>query len=443
MDNQRHALILTKEDLARVFGDIRKAERIKQRIFHLNKLGESLNIRLAFCGVDATLAIYCSNTESVRTLIERLLKGKGRVQRLMGQLLSVKFKEALDPEAKINAFLKIHSRAASLLAAEALPGAPAPWPRPDETRDILDQCWVDPPAAVSTDGHPAQAVRCLDDAADAFLKSSSSFFCLTGPMGAGKTAALERLFKQAAGVRFKEKKISPAVPLFLEARILAARGRGCVEWAALPAGGHGPVEEMERLWREGRLLVFIDALEENPKLTDFENPEALSFWEFAGKNRCVLTAREDFWESTKTRYFNRRFAQNQMTTARLTPWKTAQFKSYFAKLSGYLKTQGKNQEAGRIDHLANISTEELELRLGCADPTPLGAFAYAHFFGVLKEGRFPKNGNELKNHMSLIYRQWQSNKPADSVPITRPRSAFPTDFSPVRPNGSDKKPALK
>ncbi|MEK7287352.1 MAG: hypothetical protein AAB091_02160, partial [Elusimicrobiota bacterium] len=104
--NSAEILILSREELCGVFGSLRRAERVKQRIFQLNRLGEKFGIKLSFSSVDGTMAVRVSSAASARELTERLVGAKGHIQRAMGELLVRKFQSLSDPRPFLDAFVR-------------------------------------------------------------------------------------------------------------------------------------------------------------------------------------------------------------------------------------------------------------------------------------------------------------------------------------------------
>ena len=118
-----------------------------------------------------------------------------------------------------------------------------------------------------------------------------------------------------------------------------ARGRhppgptGEVEWEKAPGVPSGLGLRLEALFKEGRLLLILDGLDENLKLLDMSIPAAWSFWGMASRNRCILTCRDRFYSARFAFSPAERIFGGGLKIMSLPPWGGGRGESSFSAVS--------------------------------------------------------------------------------------------------------------
>lgn len=376
--SERLTFLFTKDELSSIFGDLRRAERIKQRIFHLNKIGENLGIRLAFSSVDSTLAIYCPALTSAQKLKERLIAGKGHIQRAMGQILAKKLDVVKKPSLDILSFLLRHTS----------------W-----WREVFEEI-SGPKVFIET--------RSNIEIKQALAQNPWQSLLVLGPAASGKSALLFKSFHQKAEERLNDGEALP-VPVYLPACHLSFDSANPENFlssiSCLQSESKG---ELIGLLDKGRILFFIDGLDENPKSVDFSNPLVCRFWIEVSKNVCVLSSRKDFWDTqVKKALFSQFFAK--IKNIHLGEWSLDEAQDFLKQLAQAYQTESTETKAC-LDHLSELDSGNLKKLLDGVPKTPLNIRAFAQFVATNK-GRLPKQNKRLLDFISQTTLRWEAEKP--------------------------------
>ncbi|MBI2071128.1 MAG: NACHT domain-containing protein [Elusimicrobia bacterium] len=390
--------IFGKQELCSIFGDLRRVERIKQRVFHLNRLGENLGIKITYSSVDATLAIRFPVAGGAETLTQRLTRGKGHIQRAIGQALAQRLESAREPMAALEALAQNQQACLS----RRLPGWGA-WG--------LDEIWVNPVTQWDQPVPGQNSNLGLADLISAYMTGESGGSVIVlGNAGTGKTSLAYQVFKRLSGASGALK----FYPLYVPAQSLSFSppSKG-ICWGSLPGAlTEVNTEIQNRAFQEGGLTLLLDGLDENPNIFDLTDPAVLAFWESVSRNRCLLTIRKDCWEKMGLRRLERFFSQRPSIVT-LGDWPFSTIKLLFARLAE-IAGQHLPAAAAVLKHCSGLADADLTKLLAMVPKTPLGLNAYASLV-LNQEGLLPKNGDMVREAMLRCALSWEAAKQSSGI----------------------------
>lgn len=329
---------------------------------------------------------------------------RGRAQRTLGLYLSTKLNGCADPDAPLKTFAK---RQIGEVSSHYFP----------EARFIpgfnLESFWISPPYAMYS-AAPADFKNLKDlseTIADLSFKILSKSVLLVGQAGAGKTAALFRVFSKTIK-HYQDKKID-IFPVFVPATSLRfSKDNPYICWDSLPGAPSLCPERLETLMREGKLFLFIDGLDEKIESARFENPSVAEFWRLMGKNRCLISCRDRFLAAhIKTRCLQQAFS-NHLSIIELLEWSGSHIQEFYLKLEKRFKTIGLEEERKMMGRLGALREAELEQRLHNRR-TAWSVWLYA--LNCLNSKREPNSQNEyeLLDFMVTKILDWETGKPGN------------------------------
>ncbi|MBI4370294.1 MAG: NACHT domain-containing protein [Elusimicrobia bacterium] len=391
--------LFNRDELCAVFGDLRRIERIKQRIFHLNRIGEPLGIRLSFSGIDGTLAIHSASSPAILKLCQRLTKGKGHIQRGLGHLLSRKIGAPIEQAQQLCSYLNAlgHIEFLDLNKLEISP-APFNWAL----------TWVNPVFKADFKFQKSAQTH-WDETLALWLKNKPDTpLFIQGQAGSGKTMLLRRVWeKLAEEYRLGDMK---KTPLLIPATTIKKdfQGRFSIVWDVVGVIDRGIYNQLEELFNSRRLILLIDGLEDNPALVDWSDAAVVRFWTTALKNSCAISIRSDFRRTDMKSSVLEQWHQAEVLE--LEPWSLGATQAFFHQTAVELKNQGSLQAAACLEHLSRLNTVALEQFLA---PIPKNALAVSLVVAAAafwRQGQLPRNGFELASFVIEAMIAWETAK---------------------------------
>lgn len=375
-------LRLAQDQLVPVFGPLRRGRswhRVQERASKLNAAARRYGVRVSSSLAEGALLLESPGRDALRRFARSLASGSGHVRRALGAAISRALEGSPD-----DMLSRLHRRQCAAGAGGG--GALGAIPR---LGALLEVSYVEPPYRLSDSrAVPAAATDALVRRLRA--EPPAALFVL-GPSGSGKSALLARVFR-ALG--------APA--LLLPARRVLPRASS-LAWELLPGVGREHGEHLEALLQDGRLVLVIDGLDENPGLLNLDEPAAAAFWSAAARNRCLLSCRDAFYrrqvaDSALQRLLPRR------AELELLDWSPARMRELFARAAERAEERSPYRA---LSHLARLRDCELRERLAGMKPTAFTAWAYAACFAETPGGRFPANQQELLGYALRLIASWE------------------------------------
>ena len=405
-ESPRVELRWTKEQLEPILGPLagRKAwHRLEERVSKLNADGKRHGVRFIASFDEGALTVSAKQAQALEAFREKLDAAPGRVQRSFGKLISSGTGGG-GPQAM--------GRCLELQRAAVLRLAHEPLKLFADLAPLPGSIFIDPPFRLDGAAHKAgSAVQTV--LAEAASPTGGSLL-IVGPSGIGKSTLV--------GEAFQRLQSSPRAgwshPLFAPASDLQFGPSGEVEWEKLPGVPAGLGPRLDALFKEGRLFLFLDGLDENLKLLDLSNPAAWSFWGMASRNRCVLTCRD--------RFYNLRFACSPverifggaLKIMNLPPWGAAEAKALY----GGIAERGQGAPKARalvegLNHLSRLPPDFLREKMASFQITGLTAWSFAVYFALHNKGKFPRNEYEILEYFVDQTLRWEKVKTREAEPL--------------------------
>jgi hypothetical protein len=387
------SLVLERRDLEDIFSRLsseRDWHRLAERVSQFNKLGRPLGVDFVLRRDKHELRVCFAALEGLHAMIRALAERRGYIQKSFAAALQVKSACVVDRGCVPP---KLRQTQAMLLK-ETL------------TRDLgvfgrldIDAVLVEVPLAEPQGG------TTLFQAAVSALPGS---VLVTGEGGSGKTAFLYMLLSRWHTLG---RKLASRIPVYLPAKHLHFEwGRFNAAWEAVPGVEPYMIERLTEAFNEGRLVLMIDGIDENPACTDFTNPAVQAFWRTAAKNTCVVTLLPNYYHGQLKIGPLETLFRGKLRHLQIPAWGVPQYRELFENIacaSGGPKNAGLSGLAG---YLNKLSVEDWQKRSNLLRFTPLTGLACANFFASNHAQRLPKNEYELMEHMTTFHLQHEGLK---------------------------------
>lgn len=382
------SVVLEKGDLAEAFGRLegpRAWHRLSERVSQINKLLRPLGVEFVLDRSRCRLRAYFSSPEVLQEAVGLLGRRRGYVQKAFAACLQERATLVADRRAVPGALRQAqlqHLR--HVLTRDLGPAAGAD----------LDALLIAPPF--------------LKDLA----KALPGPVALTGESGAGKTALLYMLLRDWARLA---PRAADRPPLYVPARQLRLEwGPRLVAWEALPGVEPAMAERLEEAFRQGRLTLLIDGLEENPDCLDFRGLAVQAFWKAARRNACVLTASPGYYEASLRGGPLEALAQGRLERLQVPSWGAGDFRALFSALRR--AAPGRAGLPSALGGLDKLSVEDWRRRSPLVRSTPLTALACVDFMASRGGSRLPESEFELLEHLTgFLLRRDEARGPAPAV----------------------------
>lgn len=378
-------LVLDRKDLREMYPRLDSEQdwhRVSQRLYVLNrKFARPAGVELALHREKEAIRAYFSSPEQIHKLIRALRRGRGFVQKTMAGCIQGKASLVVDRRSIPR---KLMDSQIGLLR-EAL------------SKDLglfagidLDSVLVDVPLA-------PEAPEVTVFSRVAALLPAGIF--VLGESGSGKTTLLYAILRRWATLGSK---LSGYTPVYVSARHLHfAWGQFEMPWGTLPGAEPHMADRLEAAFTEGRLVLLIDGINENPACTDFANPAVQSFWKAAARNPCVITLLPRFYDShVKISPLESFFRTSRIT---LPQWDASLYKKLFERILAASKKNSPLRLGALASYLDRLSAREWQKTSSLLRFTPLTGLACANFFASHHGERLPKDEYELMEHMTAFH----------------------------------------
>ena len=394
-------------ELARLFApagnDKAWRHRITERLSKLNRLGGRHGVSFRADWVDRRLLVRHSSRRALEEFRLELSTGNGAVQRSLALALEA---AQVSPGPGRGEALKelVRLQLRELSAGDALfvdspyrfhlsPGTPGPQ-RSSAAGFLLDS-----------------------------LRSPKNFhgWVLSEP-GGGKTTLIDHIFRECCRLYLAGD--FPFLPVRFPAAHAEIRQGRLWGWSA---GAEAYLREnpdaaaaLRELELAGKLVLFVDALDENADLADVSRLEALRAWQSALRGRCVLSCRYRFYAQQLEGGGFERLAPGRALMS-LTEWGHAEARALFRRLAS--RPPVPPSEAGvssaqlkdAFVHLADLPARDLTARTAAFRKTPLNLRFYSLFVAA-NGARFPRNEYELLEFVFQSHCRWQTAKRGRALP---------------------------
>ncbi len=405
LSSPRVELRWTREELEPHFGALggRKAwHRLEERISKLNLDGRRYGVRLVASYDEGVLTVSAKQAQALEAFREKLDAAPGRVQRSFGKLIGSGTGGG-GPQA-MGLCVERQREAVARFAHEPLKLF-------SELAPLPGSVFIDPPFRMGeTPGKGGALQVVLTEAAS----PSGGSMLIVGPSGIGKSTLAGEVFRRlqaAPGAGWSH-------PLFVPAADIQFGPTGEVEWEKLPGVPAGLGLRLEVLFKEGRLLLILDGLDENIKLLDMSIPAAWSFWGMASRNRCILTCRDRFYSARFAFSPAERIFGGGLKIMSLPPWGAAEAKALF----GGIAERGQGAPKARalvegLSHLSRLSPDFLRDKMASFQITGLTAWNFAVYFALHNKGKFPRNEYEILEYFVEQTLRWEKGKSREGEPL--------------------------
>jgi len=401
-------------ELARVFGpgdpNARSwRHRVAERLSKLNRLGRRRGVSLQADWTERRLLVRHSGRRKLEDFRADLARGTGAVQRALA--LALEGRAAPGDGARGEALRELVRLQMRELAAEDA----RPWTfAAGEAGGAL---FVDSPYRLHVSpGTPGP----LRSSAAGFLldslRAAAPFrgWVLSEP-GGGKTALLEHVFRECARLYLAGD--LPYLPVHVPAARAEVRQGRLRSWSAAAESrlrdDPGLAEALLELERAGRLLVFVDGLDENADLADVSRPETFRAWEAALRGRCVLSCRARFYALQLEGGALERLAAGRALLS-LAEWSGAETRALFRRLAARAPAPDARLR-GAFARLADLPARDLAERTAAFRKTPLNLRLYSLFVAG-NRALFPRNEYELLEFVFQSLCRWQTAKRGRALP---------------------------
>ena len=249
------------------------------------------------------------------------------------------------------------------------------------------------------------------------LRSSKIFhgWVLSEP-GGGKTTLLDHVFQECCRLFLAgDLALLPVRFPAVHAEIRQGRVWG---WSAAAEATLRENPEAAAALREfelaGKIVFFIDGLDENADVADVSRLEVLRAWQSALRSRCVFSCRSRFYaQQIEGGGFERLAPGRELMS--LAEWGHAEARVLFRRLA-LRRPASPTEPAGlspklrdAFAHLADLPARDLTARTAAFRKTPLNLRLYTLFVAA-NRAHFPRNEYELLEFVFQSLCRWQTAK---------------------------------
>lgn len=396
-------LRFAQEELEAALGPLKPERcwhRLEERVCAFNRKGRSLGIKLSTCRAKGELVVTAGDAETLERFRESLGGGIGRVQRAVAALLG----RRLSAQGALDPFEALYERQAAgwaLSARRSLQSLPGVGP-------LTGDVFIPPPFRLEG---AARARSALDAVVSCAREAGRPSLAVLGPSGVGKSTLLLQGFRSL-------KPLAPRgpVPVHLCAfRLRFHAGGPFMPWEeAVPGGVGGLGERLDALLAGGRLVLFLDGLDENPRLLDCADDAVWSFWTQAARNRCLIACRDGYFLRHLHRSPIHRLFDGALASLHLLPWTPAHAAQLYGRVASAPAVSAGGALPAAAAQLVRMPPDALRGRLGSIRLTGLSAWGYALFFA--RRGRLPRNEFEILDHLNGLLVDWERERFAGDLP---------------------------
>lgn len=376
-------LVLDKRALRDIFGRAESPadrHRIAERVSKINQVGRPLGVCLSLERERFCVSVSAPSPEALRTLAERLRAKGGNVQCAFSDWLGKRFTLAED---RRNPFDGLRESQLAYLRGRL-------------ARDLgalsglnLDEILV------NVSGENGSNTGVVSQAA-AMLASPRRGGLVLGDVGSGKTTLLYQVLK---GLPRFGGRPAGLIPVYVAStRLFFKWGDGALPWTGIPGVEPHMAESLQAAFMDGRLLLLIDGVNENPNCVDFTNPGVQYFWERVFKNAFLVTTHSKHFESCLR--LSPLDAFGRMGRLSLPQWR---FEDYRAQFANLVKAAEGSPDPYLVSRLKRFPVERWVEQASLLRRTPLVGCAAANFVAHSPDARFPRNEYELMEHMVLCH----------------------------------------
>lgn len=399
-------LLWSKVELEAIFGSLsgRKAwHRLEERLSKLNQDGKRHGVRMSAVFDEGNVTLSARSEAGLAEFRGKLDRAPGRVQRAFGTLIRSRQADG-GPQALSECLVRQRD--------EVVRTAREPLRLFSALAPISGNVFIDPPYRF--EGGAAKARGALEAVLSETAAAGKGTLLILGPSGIGKSTL--------AGEAFRRLRLAPAAswshPLFVPASDFVFTLSGEVDWERVPGVPVGLGARLDALFKEGRLLFFLDGLDENVRLMDLSNPAIWSFWGMASRNRCIVTCRDRFYNLRFSCSPVERIFGGGLKVMHLPYWGAAQAKALYGAISEM--GRGALQARALVDglgHLSRLSPETLREKMASFQLTGLTAWNFAIFFALHNGGKFPRNEYEILDYFVDQSLRWEKGKTRQAEPL--------------------------
>jgi len=361
--------------------------RLQERVSKFNQSGKTLGVRLCADRGNAEILLIARNHSNLEKFSRRMQSARGHIQRAMAAAVASRLAEP-DGPGDFAAFRQRQKE-------EALACASNPLQAFHQIRPLMESIFLEPPFRLDQAALPGKtAVEAIArNAGD----SKGRSLMILGPSGIGKSRLLARSFAGCAP--------DSLVPVFLPAARIGL-GQRLIDWDSLPGATPGLAAKLEALANDGKFILFLDGLDENPGLLDSNNPAVPAFWALAARNRCIITCRTKYYQQHFLSSPADRIFKGSLREMHLLEWSPAHIQRLYSRIAASSAAQGLRA----VEHLARLSPQALAEKMGALRPTGLSAWAYALFFASHPGGKFPANEYEILDYLADLLVRWERGR---------------------------------
>jgi hypothetical protein len=379
--------------------------RVTERLSKLNRLGGRHGVSFRADWTDRTLLVRHSSRRGLEEFRLHLSRGSGAVQRTLALALEAQASPEPDRGEALKELVRLQLREFTAAGARPLPFA---------SGDDGDALFVDSPYRLhlspGTLGPPrSSAAGFLLDS----LRSTKPFhgWVLSEP-GGGKTTLLDHVFRECCRLYLAGD--LPFLPVHFPAAHVEIRQGRLWGWSAAAEAYLRENPEAAASLRDlelaGKLVIFVDALDENSDIADVSSLEVLRAWQSSLRGRCVLSCRYRFYaQQLEGGAFERLSPDRALMT--LTEWGHTEARALFRRLASRPSAQLKSA----FVHLADLSARDLTARTAAFRKTPLNLRLYSLFVAA-NRALFPRNEYELLEFVFQSLCRWQTAKRGRALP---------------------------
>lgn len=396
----------SKPDLEPVFGPLsgRKSwHRLEERVSKLNKDGRRLGVRLSAAFEDGLVVLSARDADALAAFRAKLDRAPGRVQRAFGQMIRARTADG-GPAAL--------ARCLDLQRGEVVRSAREPLRLFSELAALSGTVFIDPPYRL--DAGAAKPRGAAAAVLDWTASPGAGTLLVVGPSGIGKSTLAGEVFRRLAHAP----SASWSHPLFVPASEVSFDAAGTVQWERLPGVPAGLGARLDGLFREGRLLLFLDGLDENVRLMDLGDPAAWAFWGLASRNRCVVTCRDRFYHLRFACSPVERIFGGGLRVLHLPYWGPGEAKALYAAISESARgaANGRPLVEG-LGHLSRLESKILQRKMAAFQITGLTAWNFAIYFALHNGGKFARTEYEILDFFVNQALRWEKRKARDAEPL--------------------------
>ncbi|MFC1522224.1 NACHT domain-containing protein [Elusimicrobiota bacterium] len=397
-------IIFEQSDIFRIFGGRPRTEkdwgRISERISKMQKSGRGFGIELSRNTKKGQIIIEAHSRSKLLKFAEFLGANKRSLIRCqMGNMIQERLNQNRCKGNELNIFAEnqkgeLVSRSVNLSCL--FPKLPA-----------FNNAFIEPPFLAN--GQEIKNLSAINEISRCLTSPIAKPVIVIGPSGVGKTTLLYRAFSSLKPISLFG---SELYPVFIPSTAIHLNGdKSGITWEALPGAANGVSAQLKDLFDEGRLILFIDALDENPGIVDISSPSAWAFWGMLSRNRCVLSARDHFYQRFIHNTSIERVFNVPPVILELTDWSPAHAKELYRKIASESKVKEQPGSIKAVEHLGNLSPSNLREVMGNIKFTALSVWIYGIFFAYSgSHGRFARNDYDLLSYVVPLMLEWEKGK---------------------------------